>query len=69
VVTDLLKFTLSLTIAGRSIRLLVDRSKRSICDLQSHGFSVEVVFLLVDDTALGGPNVRPSVRPRLSVMI
>ena len=54
---DLLKCSLSLHIAGRSYSVPGGQIKALDLDLQSHGFSVEVVFLLVDDTALGGPNV------------
>ncbi|MBL9045590.1 MAG: hypothetical protein JNM83_28535 [Myxococcales bacterium] len=59
---DLLKCSLSLGIAGRSYSVAGGQIKALDLDLQSHGFSVEVVFLLVDDSALGGPNVDP-LRP------
>lgn len=55
-VTDLLKFTLSLTIAGTTYPIPGGQVKSLSVDLQSHGFSAEVVFVLVDDTALQGPN-------------
>ena len=54
---DLLKCSLSLSIAGRSHSVAGGQIKSLELDLQSHGFSAEVVFLLVDDSALGGPNV------------
>lgn len=55
--TDLLKCALSLTIAGRSYPVPGGQIKSLSLDLQSHAFVGEVVFVLVDDRALGGPNV------------
>jgi len=54
---DLLKLSLTLTIAGKSYPVPGGQIKSLALDLKSYGFSAEVVFVLVDDFSLGGPNV------------
>lgn len=55
--SDVLKSALTLTIAGKSYQIPGGQIKSLSLDLQSHAFSAEVVFVLVDDSSLGGPNV------------
>ena len=54
---DLLKLSLTLTIAGKSYPVPGGQIKSLSLDLKSYGFSSEVVFVLADDSSLGGPNV------------
>lgn len=55
--SDVLKCTLTLTIAGKSHAVPGGQIKAVSLELQPHGFCGEAEFILVDDQALGGPNV------------
>lgn len=55
--SDLLKCALTLTIAGKSYPVPGGQIKSLSLELQAHAFYGEVTFVLVDDQALGGPNV------------